>query len=93
MVGPVLYQEMLLAARRNRAYFFRWFYAGWIVLQLSVWFFIQWTMLQSLRQPFDSAAIADFSRDYLAAIVTQNYLVLLLATPVPSLPPSTAIRN
>lgn len=39
-------------------------------------------MIQAERHSFDSAALADFCRDYLGMIVTQNYLVLLLATPV-----------
>jgi ABC-type transport system involved in multi-copper enzyme maturation permease subunit len=82
MLGPVLYQEMLLGARRNRAYFFRWFYAGWIVLQLCGLLFVH--VIQGLvtQGKFDLGALADFSRSYLPTLVTQHYLVLLLATPV-----------
>jgi ABC-type transport system involved in multi-copper enzyme maturation permease subunit len=82
MLGPVLYQEMLLGARRNRACFFRWFYAGWIVLQLCGLLFVHIMEGLATQRPLDLNAIADFSRSYLPTLVTQHYLVLLLATPV-----------
>ena len=49
MIGPVLYQEMLLASRRTRQYAFRWLYAGWMVLQLAGLAFILY--FQSLFTP------------------------------------------
>jgi ABC-type transport system involved in multi-copper enzyme maturation permease subunit len=82
MVGPVLYQEMLLGARRNRAYVFRWCYAGWILLQLSFLLWIQFMMAIGTRRDFDYTAFAEFARSYLEILVTQHYLVILLATPV-----------
>jgi ABC-type transport system involved in multi-copper enzyme maturation permease subunit len=81
MVGPVLYQEMLLGARRNRAYFFRWFYAGWIVLQLCGLLFVQ-AMGGLVRQQNFNAVFAEFCQSYLPTLITQHYLVLVLATPV-----------
>jgi ABC-type transport system involved in multi-copper enzyme maturation permease subunit len=82
MVGPVLYQEMLLGARRNRAYFFRWCYAGWLVLQLSGMLFGQAMWGLVTQRGFDYSAVADLSRSYVETLVTQHFLVLLLATPV-----------
>jgi ABC-type transport system involved in multi-copper enzyme maturation permease subunit len=87
MVGPVLYQEMMLGARRNRAHLFRWFYAGWILLQLMWMLFVAWitsniTPPGMPRRPFDFTNFAAFASDYLNVLVTQHYLVLLLATPV-----------
>jgi ABC-type transport system involved in multi-copper enzyme maturation permease subunit len=35
MVGPILFQEMLLGSRRNPLYVFRWFYAAWLVMLLT----------------------------------------------------------
>jgi ABC-type transport system involved in multi-copper enzyme maturation permease subunit len=82
MIGPVLYQEMLLGARRNRAYVFRWFYAGWIVVQLCGMLSVHATMRLSTRRAFDGTAFAEFCRSELETLVTQHYLVLLLTTPV-----------
>jgi ABC-type transport system involved in multi-copper enzyme maturation permease subunit len=84
MVGPVLYQEMMLGARRNRAYVFRWCYAGWILLQLFALLFTEliMTLGRMQRHPFDYSDFANFSRMFLNVLVTQHYLVLLLATPV-----------
>src|SRR5437660_586774 len=39
MVGPVLFQELLLGSRRNRLYVLRWCYGGWLLLQLSWLYF------------------------------------------------------
>jgi ABC-type transport system involved in multi-copper enzyme maturation permease subunit len=78
---------MMLGARRNRAYIFRWCYGGWILLQLF-YMLLAAAMTRSMvapgtpRRPFDYTDFADFSRAYLNLLVTQHYLVLLLATPV-----------
>src|SRR5262245_49561524 len=83
MVGPVLYQEMMLGARRNRAYVFRWCYAIWILLQLGV-LLMGASMARPVvgRRPFDYTDFAEFARAFLNLLVTQHYLVLVLATPV-----------
>lgn len=83
MVGPVLYQEMMLGARRNRAYVFRWCYATWLLLQFL--FSLLGAALSTVGprgHPFDFTDFAEFSRGYLHLVVTQHYLLLLLATPV-----------
>jgi ABC-type transport system involved in multi-copper enzyme maturation permease subunit len=89
MVGPVLYQELMLGARRNRAHIFRWFYAGWILLQLVA---VLLTVSASrpimgpgpygARRPFDYTDFAEFARTYLNLLVWQHYLVMLLSIPV-----------
>jgi ABC-type transport system involved in multi-copper enzyme maturation permease subunit len=82
MVGPVLFQELLLGSRRNRLYLLRWCYAGWLLLQLG-WLYFSESMMVWLRwqRPMTYGDIAAFSQDYLALLVTQHFLLLLLATP------------
>jgi ABC-type transport system involved in multi-copper enzyme maturation permease subunit len=40
MVGPVLYQELLLGSRRNRLHVLRWIYAGWLVVQVLYFYLV-----------------------------------------------------
>jgi ABC-type transport system involved in multi-copper enzyme maturation permease subunit len=83
MVGPVLYQEMLLASRHGRWHRFRWIYAGWLLFVLLVmyWFFC---MIHGYgaRRPLDLTGLANFSRTYLQFFAWQHYLLLTMATPV-----------
>jgi ABC-type transport system involved in multi-copper enzyme maturation permease subunit len=82
MVGPVLFQELLLGSRRNRLYLLRWCYAGWLLLQLG-WMYLGQTMNVWIRwrRPLTYEDIAAFAQDYLTLLVTQHFLLLLLATP------------
>lgn len=83
MLGPVLYQEMLLGGRRSRWHIVRWLYAAWLVIQLSFWMFVFMTVRSNMEQrPADVTLLADFSRDYLNFLSIQHFLVLILVTPV-----------
>ena len=83
MLTPVLYQEMLLGGRRNRAYFFRWFYAAWTLLLLlgfllsDIWRYRLQQMAYRARPEF-----AEFARAFLEYLVVQHFWILLIATPV-----------
>src|SRR5439155_4615802 len=82
MVGPVLFQELLLGSRRNRLYLLRWCYAGWLLLQLGWLYFAHVMAVRFMwMRPMTYADIAAFAQDYLALLVTQHFLLLLLATP------------
>src|ERR1700726_5026226 len=81
MIGPVLYQEIVLGARRTRLYAFRWVYAGWMLVTLLWLAFVAWftTGFFMLRQDpfFTENACAKFS----LALVVQQFLRSLIATP------------
>jgi ABC-type transport system involved in multi-copper enzyme maturation permease subunit len=80
MLGPVLFQELLLGSRRNRLYVLRWCYAGWLLLQLG---FMGFTEIL-VRMPFrrtTSLEIADTAHAYVQILVTQHFILLLLAVP------------
>jgi ABC-type transport system involved in multi-copper enzyme maturation permease subunit len=82
MVGPVLFQELLLGSRRNRLYVLRWCYAGWLLLQLS---FLYLGYSMSIRlgrfRPMTYEDFAEFAQNYLELIVTQHFLLLALVVP------------
>ena len=81
LIGPVLYQEMLLASRRTRQYVFRWIYAGWMCLQLAGLAFI-----------YGFRALLPFSEETQFAVlvcsiltpvlIAQQFILLVLTTPV-----------
>jgi ABC-type transport system involved in multi-copper enzyme maturation permease subunit len=91
MVGPVLHQELLLGGRRNRLHVLRWFYAGWLVLQV-VFFYLRfqgeevtraqarWTMGSDV--PINAASAPEVVGAWFSeAFVSQQMLLLLLVTP------------
>jgi ABC-type transport system involved in multi-copper enzyme maturation permease subunit len=73
---------MLLGARRNRAHFFRWFYSGWILLQVCFLLFVESMKASYMAPQYRAEIFAEFCRNYLEVLLTQHYLVMLLATPV-----------
>jgi ABC-type transport system involved in multi-copper enzyme maturation permease subunit len=82
MVGPVLSQEMLLGGRRGRAHIFRWLYAGWLLLQVSVLlleYFAEWLTWGRLPSMLD---LAQYSRLVVGLVIWQHFALLTLATPV-----------
>jgi ABC-type transport system involved in multi-copper enzyme maturation permease subunit len=86
MVGPVLNQEVLLCNRRGRFHWFRWLYAGWLLLQLAGLALQHWTSSWfraamggiSVQR---AAVLADFGSDYFQVLVSQHFFLLALATP------------
>jgi O-antigen ligase len=80
MVGPVLHHEMMLGSRRSRAYYFRWIYAGWLVLQV-LWFLMQFEMslLVGATNSYATPVVASW---FVETFVVQQLILLVLATPV-----------
>src|SRR5262245_8844068 len=48
MVGPVLFQELLLGGRRNRLHVFRWVFAAWLIAQVT-WFYFAFQLEELAR--------------------------------------------
>jgi ABC-type transport system involved in multi-copper enzyme maturation permease subunit len=80
VIGPVLYQEMLLASRRTRQYVFRWLYAGWMIVQLSGLAFIYF--FGALFSPEKRDLTFQICRDLTPVLVAQQFILLILSTPV-----------
>ena len=54
MLGPVFYQEMLLGSRRSKLHVFRWFYAGWLVVQVFYYGLVALTISNARLQDFST---------------------------------------
>jgi ABC-type transport system involved in multi-copper enzyme maturation permease subunit len=92
MVGAVLHQEMLLGGRRNRLHFFRWLYAGWLVV-VVFFLFLQFmgeeldvarTRIMTNLEATDHHASAPqvVGNRFATTFVWQQLLLLFLATPI-----------
>src|SRR5437773_11603371 len=86
MIGPVLSQELLLGSRRGRQQVFRRIYAGWLILQLLgfYWMYLMesnWLGSRMFGGDIDSEAAGVFGSRFTAVLVSQQLLLLLLATP------------
>ncbi len=81
MVGSVFNQEMLLSTRRSRWHYFRWLYAGLLVLEFVLYLFIV-----SVSQPSSGngsfTALSIFSSEFTQFFCSQHFLLLLLITPI-----------
>jgi ABC-type transport system involved in multi-copper enzyme maturation permease subunit len=71
MVGPVLNLEMMLGSRRGRQYIFRWIYAAWLLLEVSVFCLAYWL-----------SSGHSFSSWFLIIFIYQHFILLNLATPI-----------
>jgi ABC-type transport system involved in multi-copper enzyme maturation permease subunit len=90
MVGSVFYQEVLLGSRRGRHHVLRRLFAGWLVLQFGV-FFLLYRMEHALASQtvrssyrvgaYDPNVTSRFVSSYLDLLVTQQLIVMVLATP------------
>ncbi len=80
MIGPVLYQEMLLASRRTRQYVFRWLYAAWMTVQLAGLAFIYY--FQALFLPEKTDVTVLICSVITPVFVAQQFILLILSTPV-----------
>ncbi len=88
MVGPVLYQEMLLGGRRNQIHVFRWFYAAWLIAQL-LWFYLQFQFEELRRaQALGSGVVVNRASApevvggrFADAFVSQQMILLVLVIP------------
>jgi ABC-type transport system involved in multi-copper enzyme maturation permease subunit len=81
MVGPVLFQELLLGSRRNRMHFLRWCYAGWLLLQVGFMYFADALWALPFQRRLTALDVAATAHAYVEVIVAQHFLVLLLAIP------------
>src|SRR5690242_5044041 len=79
MVGPVLYQEMLLGGRRGRQYVFRWLYAGWLIVQ--VLYFYMTSGMGALFSGATTPVLADVASRFVHVFVIQQLVLLVLVTP------------
>jgi ABC-type Na+ efflux pump permease subunit len=87
MVGPVLFQEMLLGGRRNQLHVFRWFYAAWLVL-VVLWFYTLFQFeelgrgMRSGFGPVNRASAPEVvGGRFTESFVRQQMVLLLLVTP------------
>jgi ABC-type transport system involved in multi-copper enzyme maturation permease subunit len=78
MVGPVFYQDMLLAARRGRQHIFRWIYGGWLVAQVLFFLFM---VAVDFWRPRNSYIVALVASRFLAVYVVQQMILMALAVP------------
>lgn len=80
MIGPVYWLEWLLGSRRGKLELVCRLYAGWLLLQFMV-------LLPNLdnidvhRQVPGHVAVGRFINSYLETLVSQHFLLLILATP------------
>jgi ABC-type Na+ efflux pump permease subunit len=91
MVGPILHQEMLLGARRNRLHVLRWLYATLLVIEvLGLWFAFQMdefqqarlnTMTYKTRAYNKTSAPEVIGERFAILFVRQQMILLLLITP------------
>lgn len=80
VIGPVLYQEMLLASRRTRQYVFRWIYAGWMIFQLGGLAFVY--IWETLIFPEKTDVTILICTVITPVFVVQQFILLVLTTPV-----------
>ncbi len=79
MIGPVLYQELLLGSRGNKQYIFRWAYAGWLVVVVLFLSFIAAIDFTARRNgEFVTAQVAN---SFVPLFVVQQLILMVLAVP------------
>jgi ABC-type transport system involved in multi-copper enzyme maturation permease subunit len=79
MLGPLFYLEMLLGARRGRQHFFRWCYAGWLLLLVFCWLIGYYG---TANQNPDANVTSEWAGGFVRFFLSQQYILILLATPV-----------
>ncbi len=85
MLGPIFHLEMLLGGRRGRQYGLRWFVGGLLLLQL-IFFYASYSkavnegLTQTGLTPMN--ATSDFAVGFVNWVLNQQFLIILLATPV-----------
>ncbi|HLW65786.1 MAG TPA: ABC transporter permease subunit [Gemmataceae bacterium] len=85
MLGPVFHLEMLLGGRRRRNYFLRWFVGGLLILQLLFAYIVYDSDIEKVKNEtgfFPANATSVFAAGFVAWVIRQQFLIILLATPV-----------
>src|SRR5262245_16719437 len=85
MVGAILNLEMMLGSRRNRAYIFRWLYAGLLVIEafgLALGYWMYYANYSWSGQAEHFYITSFISENFVKFFVTQQMILLLLASPV-----------
>ncbi len=91
MIEAIVRQELLLGSRRTRLHLFRWFYAGWLIVQVG-WFYLLFQAVEqqrylatwSMNAPGlfqKSSAPSVVGAWFCATFIPQQLLLLLLAVP------------
>jgi ABC-type transport system involved in multi-copper enzyme maturation permease subunit len=78
MVGPVLYQEMLLGSRAGKQYIFRWIYAGWLILQILFYSLVASIEVSQSPESFVTARLA---AHFIPVFVVQQLILMIVAVP------------
>jgi hypothetical protein len=80
MLGPVLYQELLLTGRRRRLHLLRWIYGGVLLAEFCYIF----VLTAGLFLPFDRMprlGLVEWSRTLVHLLLWQQLVLILLVTP------------
>src|SRR5258708_7312908 len=86
MLGPIFHLEMLLGGRRGRQYYLRWFVGGILCVQLLGFYLTYWQTVEVGKQEnfgqVPPNAASNFGNDFTKWLLMQQFLIVLLATPV-----------
>jgi ABC-type transport system involved in multi-copper enzyme maturation permease subunit len=85
MLGPVFHLEMLLGSRRRQNYYLRWFVGGMLLLELLFHYASYWQEFEQVYQEtgrHNVNASSVFAGSFVSWVIFQQFLVILLATPV-----------
>src|SRR5262245_57626270 len=75
MVGPLFYHEMLLGSRRSRDYVFRWVYAGWLLVQLSWFAFLDSFLYSFFTTPPNQDYTNYVGRHFAEVFIPQHFIL------------------
>lgn len=85
MLGPIFHLEMLLGGRRGRQYGLRWFVGGLLLLQL-IFFYTSYKSAVAAGLTSTGLtptnATSEFAVGFVNWVLNQQFLIILLATPV-----------
>ena len=86
MIGPVLSHELMVGGRHGRQLIFRRIYAGWLLLQLILFYWIylvqsNWLGARLFGGSIEPQWAGEFGSRFTAVLVGQHLILLLLVTP------------
>ena len=80
MLGPIFHLEMLLGGRRGRQYGLRWFVGGLLLVQLLCFCVGYYKEVENPLAPPNATSM--FATGFTRWVLYQQFLIILLATPV-----------